>query len=109
MNETWQSINVHAEHLSSASSLPLEQQWLVQTVKLQEECGEVAEAVIGALGENPRKGFSHTWDDVRAEVCDVIVTGMVMLARMGGDPAWYFEEHLRGVTDRAGLREDRTS
>ncbi|GAA1193983.1 NTP pyrophosphatase (non-canonical NTP hydrolase) [Kitasatospora gansuensis] len=100
MTDTWKTINSLASNLSSRSQLPIEQQWLVQVVKLQEECGEVAEAAIGALGENPRKGFSHSWDDVRSEACDVIVTGMVLLARMGGDPEWFFREHLRTLAAR---------
>ncbi len=108
MNEHWKTINYLAEDLSSYSSLPIEQQWLVQAVKLQEECGEVAEAVVGALGESPRKGFSHTWDDVRSEACDVIITGMVLLARMGGDPECFFRDHLRTVTARTTEKKEDT-
>ncbi|MGF1425007.1 MazG-like family protein [Kitasatospora sp. LaBMicrA B282] len=100
MEDTWEIVNSLAERLDSHSRLTGEQRWLVQIVKLQEEAGEVAEAAIGALGENPRKGYSHSWDDVRKEACDVAVTALVLLARMGGDPRSFFEEHLRATFDR---------
>ncbi|WP_329493687.1 MazG-like family protein [Kitasatospora herbaricolor] len=106
MEDTWDIINSLAARLDSRSTRRGEERWLVQIVKLQEEVGEVAEAAIGALGENPRKGFSHSWDDVRAEACDVITTGMVLLARMGGDPRRLFEEHLRRLAAR-DLRPER--
>ncbi|MFF1874960.1 MazG-like family protein [Streptomyces sp. CB03911] len=100
MDDTWDIINSLAAQLDSRSTRQGDERWLVQIVKLQEEVGEVAEAAIGALGENPRKGYSHSWDDVRAEACDVITTGMVLLARMGGDPRRLFEEHLRRLAAR---------
>lgn len=39
--------------------------------KLTEEVGELAQAVNGLVGENPRKGVTHTMDDVLAELLDV--------------------------------------
>ncbi|MGW2825561.1 MazG-like family protein [Streptomyces sp. NPDC001443] len=33
---------------------------LLRILKLSEEVGEVAQAVIGATGQNPRKGVTHT-------------------------------------------------
>ncbi|MET8701906.1 MazG-like family protein [Kitasatospora sp. NPDC004723] len=104
MDDTWKTLNSLAQGLDSQSALVGEQRWLVQIVKLQEEVGEVAEAAIGALGENPRKGRSHDWDDVRKEACDVAVTALVLLVRMGGDPRWFFEEHVRMVAARAQAR-----
>lgn len=41
------------------------------TNKLSEEVGEVSLAVSGMLGENPRKGVTHTLDDVLTELLDV--------------------------------------
>ncbi|MFH8682132.1 MazG-like family protein [Streptomyces lydicus] len=68
------------------------QQWTLQVLKIAEETGEASQAVIGARGTNPRKGNSHTWQDVHAEVADVIITGMVSLARMRPDDA---EQYLQ--------------
>ncbi|MEU3355123.1 MazG-like family protein [Streptomyces sp. NPDC037389] len=88
MNDhTWDLIHRLADRLDDHSTLPPEQRRILQILKISEEAGEAAEAVIGALGQNPRKGFSHTWDDVQAEVCDVITTGMIALRRLTPDPA----------------------
>lgn len=80
-----------------------QQETLLRLFKIQEEAGEVAQAVIGATGQNPRKGASHTWDDVADELCDVIVTAMVALATICGDPEEHFERKLAQI---AKLRVD---
>ncbi|MFJ2391501.1 MazG-like family protein [Streptomyces sp. NPDC087843] len=74
---------------------------LLRILKLSEEVGEVARAVIGATGQNPRKGTTHTWDDVRAELCDVVITGLVALRTLAPDAREVFTAHLAGVTDRS--------
>lgn len=76
---------------------------LTRILKLSEEIGEVAEAVIGATGRNPRKVSGHTWDDVRGELCDVVVTGMVALHTLAPDAPSLFAAHLERVAARAGL------
>jgi NTP pyrophosphatase (non-canonical NTP hydrolase) len=78
----------------------------VQLLKLSEEVGEVAEAYIGMTGLNPRKGVTHTRDDLTGEVADVIITAAVSIVRLTGSPAAArvaFEAHLAGVLTRAGL------
>jgi NTP pyrophosphatase (non-canonical NTP hydrolase) len=70
-------------------------------LKLSEEVGEVAEAVIGATGQNPRKGTSHTWDDVQSELCDVIITAAVALRTLTPDAREVFTAHLARVTERS--------
>ncbi|MEW2219727.1 MazG-like family protein [Streptomyces sp. NPDC006990] len=70
-----------------AQGMTREQQWTLQVLKLSEETGEAAQAVIGVQGTNPRKGYSHAWEDVHAEVADVAITGLVALARMRPDDA----------------------
>ena len=37
------------------------------------------------MGQNPRKGVTHSWDDVQAELCDVIFTAMVALTTLNPD------------------------
>lgn len=51
----------------------------LRILKVMEEAGEVAQAVIGAAGQNPRKGKTHTVDDVAGELVDVAVTALVAL------------------------------
>ncbi len=45
--------------------------------KVAEESGEVIAAYIGATGQNPRKGITHTMADVRAELLDVALTALM--------------------------------
>ncbi|WP_134655461.1 MULTISPECIES: MazG-like family protein [Streptomyces] len=73
---------------------------LLRMLKLSEEVGEVAEAVIGATGQNPRKGVTHTWDDVRAELCDVAITALVALRTLTPEAREVFGRHLARVADR---------
>lgn len=74
---------------------------LLRVLKLSEEVGEVAQAVIGATGQNPRKGVSHTWDDVRSELCDVVITAMVALRTLAPDAREVFAAHLASIADRS--------
>ncbi|MEU1042898.1 MazG-like family protein [Streptomyces sp. NPDC005907] len=74
---------------------------LLRMLKLTEEVGEVAQAVIGAAGHNPRKGTSHSWDDVRAELCDVAITALVALRTLTPDARETFAAHLAGVRERS--------
>jgi NTP pyrophosphatase (non-canonical NTP hydrolase) len=77
-----------------------------QLLKLSEEVGEVAEAYLGMTGLNPRKGFSHTRDDLSGEVADVIITAAVSLVMLSGGPDQAraaFQAHLAGVLARTGL------
>jgi NTP pyrophosphatase (non-canonical NTP hydrolase) len=74
---------------------------LLRVLKLSEEVGEVAEAVIGATGQNPRKGVTHTWDDVQGELCDVVITALVALRTLTPDTREVFARHLARVTERS--------
>ncbi|WP_328428166.1 MazG-like family protein [Streptomyces sp. NBC_00443] len=74
---------------------------LLRMLKLSEEVGEVAEAVIGATGQNPRKGVTHTWEDVQGELCDVVITALVALRTLTPDTREVFTEHLARVRERS--------
>ncbi|OKI26676.1 hypothetical protein A6A28_17080 [Streptomyces sp. CB03578] len=63
---TWDNIGRLKGWLDDeAGKRPETETRLLRVVKIVEEAGKVAEAVCGAVGGNPRKGASHTWDDVR--------------------------------------------
>lgn len=47
-----------------------------RTMKVAEEAGEVIAAVIGWTGANPRKGHTHTREDVIAELLDAAVASL---------------------------------
>ncbi|MGW2930404.1 MazG-like family protein [Streptomyces sp. NPDC001156] len=74
---------------------------LLRILKLSEEVGEVAQAVIGATGQNPRKGTTHDWDDVQAELCDVVITALVALRTLAPNAREVFTAHLERVTRRS--------
>jgi len=74
---------------------------LLRVLKLSEEVGETTQAVIGALGANPRKGTTHSWSDVEHELCYVIITAMVALASLNPDPQTVFAERLKHVAARS--------
>ncbi|MFT3888524.1 MAG: MazG-like family protein [Arachnia sp.] len=68
---------------------PPEAETWARVAKVAEEAGEVIAAQIGATGQNPRKGVSHSVDDVEEELLDVAVTALAAV------------EHLRGHDGRA--------
>ena len=73
---------------------------LLRVLKIGEEFGEVAEALHGAMGSNPRKGASHTWEDVHKELADVIVTSMVALATLSPDAEKILDARLQHLVAR---------
>ncbi|MFD9321916.1 MazG-like family protein [Streptomyces sp. NPDC060053] len=87
---------------------------LLRVLKLSEEVGEVAQAVIGATGQNPRKGVTHTWEDVQGELCDVAITALVALRTLTPEAEAVFAGHLARVAERsvgptAGRMADRSA
>ncbi|GHB26596.1 MazG-like family protein [Streptomyces umbrinus] len=101
-DDLWESIDRIEDRLASAQPpRPPQEALLLRMLKLSEEVGEVAEAVIGATGQNPRKGVSHTWDDVQSELCDVIITAAVALRTLTPEAREVFATHLARVTDRS--------
>ncbi|MFD4632551.1 MazG-like family protein [Streptomyces sp. NPDC058284] len=98
--DPWDTVDRLCAWLDSQNRRAPQEALLLRMLKLSEEVGEVAQAVIGATGQNPRKGTSHTWDDVQAELCDVIVTAMVALRTLTPDAADVLAAHLRRVDER---------
>jgi NTP pyrophosphatase (non-canonical NTP hydrolase) len=79
----------------------------VRVLKLAEETGEAAAALIGMHGWNSRKGVCATQDDLLAELSDVIITAGVAMAGITGDTgqaAQAFRHRLETVLTRAGLQ-----
>ncbi|MGP4027266.1 MazG-like family protein [Actinomadura sp. 3N407] len=61
-----------------------EHELTLRIAKCSEELGEVVDARIRALGQNPRKGKTATGQDVATELCDVVVTALVALTTQVG-------------------------
>jgi hypothetical protein len=76
---------------------------MLRILKIGEEYGELAQAVIGECGQNPRKGRTHTVEDIRAELRDVVLAAMIALVSWDenvstADPGWFGDlvEHVEG-------------
>jgi 8-oxo-dGTP pyrophosphatase MutT (NUDIX family)/NTP pyrophosphatase (non-canonical NTP hydrolase) len=78
----------------------------VRILKLAEETGEAAQALIGLRGWNPRKGVSATQDELLDELADVMLTAAVAMAGITQDAhraGEIFQQRLATVVTRAGL------
>ena len=101
MDDAWGIIREIVKWLDDSSTLPPDTEKLLRIMKLTEETGEVTQAVTGTLGQNPRKGVTHTWEDVQAELCDVIFTAMVALTTLTPDARETFDGRLGRVATRS--------
>ena len=81
--------------------VPLE----VRVLKLTEEVGETAEALIGMRGLNRRKGVCRTADDLMDELADVIIIAAVAMCAVTGGGADQARSRLRPA-GRGGARAD---
>lgn len=100
-DEIWTKVGRLVQWLDENDNSTPAQARLLRLLKLQEEVGEVAQAAMGALSANPRKGPSHTWEDVQNELCDVMLTSMVALATLTPDAAKLFEARVNVITARS--------
>lgn len=101
MDDVWDTVGRLVAWLDAEHAAPPEVARLLRVLKITEEAGEVAEAVHGVTGSNPRKGTSHTWEDVQKELCDVILTTMVALRTITPDAQKVFAERLDHVAERS--------
>ncbi len=77
----------------------------IRLLKLTEEVGEAAEALIGMQGGNPRKP-RRSRDELLDELSDVIIAGAIAMAGVAGDvnqAREHLEKRLATVCKRAGL------
>jgi len=78
--------------------------------KIAEEHGEVIEAFIGATGQNPRKGVTHTMNDVLDELLDVAITALGAYEHIDGHRGRSLPEldaKIVRVANRAGITSYR--
>jgi NTP pyrophosphatase (non-canonical NTP hydrolase) len=73
---------------------------MLRILKLSEEIGEVSQAVIGVMGANKRKGFTHADIDVAKELGDVIITAMVALEDWVIEPESFLRKHIESIRER---------
>jgi NTP pyrophosphatase (non-canonical NTP hydrolase) len=78
----------------------------MRLLKLVEEAGEVAEAYIGMMGQNPRKGVTHDMHDVQLELADVAITALCAIQHFTKDivqTKFVVYEKLTKIKDRSGI------
>ena len=63
----------------------VEAQMWGRVAKVAEEAGEAISALIGATGQNPRKGVTHDIRDVERELFDVAATALCAVAHIRGN------------------------
>ncbi|WP_244251536.1 MazG-like family protein [Micromonospora antibiotica] len=76
----------------------------LRILKVTEEAGEAAAAWIGTIGQNPRKGITHTTADVADELADVVLTALVAIASIDHDP----QQVIGACVDKVTARLDHT-
>lgn len=79
---------------------------VMRIMKLAEEVGEVVGAYIGMVGQNPRKGVTHTMDDVLNELADVAGTALCAIQHFTQDATTtrgIVMSSLVRVMDRSGI------
>ncbi|MEU0739218.1 MazG-like family protein [Streptomyces sp. NPDC006134] len=97
----WDTVDALWRWLEASRPADGEEEVLLRVLKLSEEVGEVSQAVIGATGQNPRKGVTHTWEDVQSELCDVVITALVTLRTLTPEAREVFTRHLNRVRERS--------
>lgn len=74
-----------------------------RVMKVAEEVGKVTQSLSGYLGENPRKGQTHTLDDLRSELLDVALAALGAVSHLGGDD----DDTAAMLTQRAAFIHQR--
>lgn len=83
MTDLWSYIRLFTAWLDAKNGRS-DHEVTLRLAKLIEEAGEVVQAHLGMLGQNPRKGVTHTVDDVAEELCDVVTTALTALCSLPG-------------------------
>ncbi len=89
-----------------SSNPPSDRESAMRIMKLSEEIGEVVGAYIGMVGQNPRKGVTHTLDDVLNELADVAGTALCAIQYFTRDATatrGIVMSSLARVMDRSGI------
>ena len=78
----------------------------MRVMKLMEEAGEAAAAYVGLTGQNPRKGVTHTQDDLLNELADVAITALCAMQHFTQDEAVtraYLASKVGLIISRSGI------
>ncbi|MFI6757732.1 hypothetical protein ACIBF5_01120 [Micromonospora sp. NPDC050417] len=100
MNESiWAAVRACRDVLDEANGSD-PQELTCRVLKVAEEAGEAAGAWIGVLGQNPRKGVTHTRAEVAGELADVALAALIAIESLGFDA----REVLDNCAGKVGAR-----
>lgn len=105
-NENWHDIALITNWLNEGATLPYAQESACRVMKCFEEAGEACTAYIGYTGQNPRKGFTHTKQQLLDELADVAITALCAIQFFTDDyqeTQGVFEAKLKFLRQRAGI------
>lgn len=77
----------------------------IRMMKLAEEIGESIGGWLGVSGANPRKGYTHTRDEVKTELLDTAVTALAAWEHLDGNRGAVMDAlaaHVRRLDARGG-------
>ena len=78
----------------------------MRVMKVGEEAGEAIAAYIGMVGQNPRKGVTHTQDDLLKELADVAITALCAMQHFTQDEAVtraYMAAKIQAIIERSDI------
>jgi len=82
---------------------PLAQDW-ARVSKISEELGEAIQCLIGVTGQNPRKGFTHTHEQLLQELADTAITAIFAIqhfTKQQSDTRQIIREKMNAIYRRA--------
>lgn len=85
--------------------LEVELLMLSRFIKIDEERGEVVQCIIGVTGQNPRKGRTHSLDDIREELLDQAIAALAAWEHItpSADVMPSLNDKLDRIIQRAGI------
>jgi NTP pyrophosphatase (non-canonical NTP hydrolase) len=98
-DQIWRAVEESRAWLDRTNGVNIHQQTF-RILKVTEEAGEAAGAWIGVVGNNPRKGVTHTVDDVVAELADVALAALVAIHSLDQDARTVLEQCATKVLAR---------
>ncbi|GII65614.1 hypothetical protein Skr01_56990 [Sphaerisporangium krabiense] len=104
MTDQWQTLASLVDWLNRSNGTS-DHETAIRVMKVGEEFGEAVAAYVGMTGQNPRKGITHSAEDVAGELVDVAVTALVALHSFTRDPRGTFEAKLARIADRVATAE----
>ena len=88
------------------SNAPSPHEDSMRVLKIMEEAGEAAEAYIGMVGQNPRKGVTHSQSDLMLELADVVVTALCAMQHFTQSEIvtrGYLASKIQGIITRSNI------